>query len=277
MALRFTKMQGAGNDFVVIDHRDGVSAPDRATMTWIADRHFGVGCDQILILEPPRCTASLASYRIVNADGSDAQQCGNGARCLAAWLHRDGSFVDHAVLDSPSGPVPVRRLIDDRFEAALSAPAFAATDLPMRDIEAGADGRYSLDIEGTTVQFGAVSMGNPHVVIEVDEVAEAPVPIAFALQQHPAFPESCNVGFAQVIARDHLHLRVIERGVGETLACGSGACAAHAWLRRSGRVDGETRIDLHGGTLGVVWSGSAHEPVRLSGPTAFVFEGTWNP
>ena len=277
MALRFTKMQGAGNDFVVIDHRDGASAPDRATMAWIADRHFGVGCDQIMILEAPRNVASLASYRIVNADGSDARQCGNGVRCLAAWLHRDGSLIDSAVLDSPSGPIPIRRLADDRFEATLSVPTFDAATLPMRAIEPGSDGYHHLDVDGHPVAFGAVSMGNPHVVIEVDDISQAPVATALALQRHPAFPEGCNVGFVQVVARDRIRLRVIERGVGETLACGSGACAAHAWLRRAGRVDGETRVELHGGILHVGWSGENDEPVRLSGPTAFVFEGTWNP
>ncbi len=276
MTLSFTKMHGAGNDFVVLDLRDGSPLPDRATLQHLADRHYGVGCDQIMVLQPPRAAGSLASYQVVNGDGSFAQQCGNGVRCLAAWLHRAGDLVESAVLDGPTAPVLARRRDDGSFEVSLAPPAFVATDIPVL-AETDARGTYRLEIDGATIHFGAVSMGNPHAVIEVDDIARALVTLAQSLQANAkAFPDGCNVGFVQVLARDHLALRVVERGVGETLACGSGACAAHAWLRRAGRVDAQTRIDLPGGTLTVAWSG-AEEPVRLGGPATFVFEGTWSP
>lgn len=274
MPLRFTKMHGAGNDFVVLDCRSGTPLPDRDSLTRMADRHFGIGCDQIMVLEAPRSDAALASYRIFNGDGSPARQCGNGVRCLAAWLHRAGDLALEAALDSPSGPVPVRVLDGGDIEATLSIPNFEPEAVPLRGIVTDGE-RHRLDLEGMGIEFGAVSMGNPHVVIEVDDVSVAPVELALALQIHPAFPDGCNVGFAQVVARDRIRLRVIERGVGETLACGSGACAAHAWLRHAGRVDAETHVELPGGTLGVAWSGDDDEPVRMCGPTAFVFEGIW--
>jgi len=277
MALRFTKMHGAGNDFVVLDRRDGSPTPPADTLIRMADRHTGIGCDQVMVLEPSGRAGMLASYRIVNSDGTDARQCGNGVRCLAAWLHRDGALARDGVLDSPSGPVSVHVFDDGSIEAALQAPAFAGNAIPMCGVKASDAGDYHLCIDGVDIRFGALSMGNPHVVVEVDDVRDAPVNLANALQSHTAFPDGCNVGFAQVMARDRIRLRVIERGVGETLACGSGACAAHAWLRRSGRVDADTRIELPGGTLGLTWSGGADEPVRMRGPTAFVFEGTWTP
>lgn len=275
MTLRFTKMQGAGNDFVVLDRRDGAPPPDAETLARIADRHYGVGCDQVMILLPPHSVGALASYRVVNTDGTEARQCGNGARCLGAYLHRDGALRVDGILDSPSGPVPVRVLAGGAIEVTLGVPDFAPDAVPLRD--AGRDGdRWRLDAGGVEVEFGALSMGNPHAVIEVDEVFDAPVELAFALQAHPAFPDGCNVGFAQIVDRGRIRLRVVERGVGETLACGSGACAAHAWLRRAGRIDADTEVELPGGTLTIGWSGAADEPVRMRGPAAFVFEGTWS-
>ncbi len=274
MSLPFTKMHGAGNDFVVLDLRQRGSLPGRDELALIADRHYGVGCDQVMILLPSTRSAALASYRIVNGDGSDARQCGNGVRCLAAWLHAAGELKDTAELDSPSGPVPVRVLADGGFEVTLGVPDFRAEALPMHG--ANVDGRaWRLDAGGVQAGFGAVSLGNPHVVIEIDDVLDAPLDLALALQGHAAFPNGCNVGFAQVVDRSRIRLRVIERGVGETLACGSGACAAHAWLHRIGLVDERSAIELPGGTLDVVWAGGADEPVRMSGPTAFVFDGRW--
>lgn len=272
--MRFTKMHGAGNDFVVLDRRDGSPLPARDTLSRMADRHRGIGCDQLMILTPPHRPGSVAGYRVVNQDGSDALQCGNGARCLVAWLHREGSLQREGVLDSPAGPVAAR-VLDEGFEVSLSPPRFDASSIPITGVASDPDG-HRLCIGNTDVRFGAVSMGNPHVVIEVDDVAAAAVELATALQSHPAFPDGCNVGFVQVVSRGHLRLRVIERGVGETLACGSGASAAHAWLYRQGRVDTHTDIDLPGGRLGATWGGGNDEPVRLSGPATFVFEGTWN-
>lgn len=272
--LAFTKMHGAGNDFVVLDLRDRPVQPDQTTLARLADRHFGVGCDQVMILLPSTRTEALASYRIVNGDGSDARQCGNGVRCLAAWLQARGELSETAVLDSPSGPVPIHVRPDGGIEVSLGVPAFQADAIPMT--LARQQGRHwLLQVADHELAFGAVSMGNPHVVIEVEDVLAAPVELALDLQGHAAFPEGCNVGFVEAVARDRMRLRVIERGVGETLACGSGACAAHAWLRRLDRVDARTTIELPGGNLSVHWQGGSEEPVRLGGPTAFVFEGQW--
>ena len=269
----FTKMHGAGNDFVVIDLRDGAPPLAPAQCRAISDRHTGVGCDQILTVELPRSAASVASYRIWNADGSPSQQCGNGARCIAAWLVRDGAVTaDDFVLDSPVGRHAVTRLGPDRFRVSMGVPEFDPTRIPLRDMGNEAD-QYVLDIDDAVLTFGAVSMGNPHAVIEVDDVDAAPVKtIGSLLQAHPAFPQSVNVGFAQVESRTRVRLRVYERGVGETQACGSGACAAAAVLMRRGRVDREIIVSLPGGDLQIAWPAN-DAPLSMAGPAAFVFDG----
>jgi diaminopimelate epimerase len=272
--LRFSKMHGAGNDFVVIDLRDGTPPPDAELASRLADRHFGVGCDQILTIENPRSARAVASYRIWNSDGSPSQQCGNGARCVAAWLVRDGAASGRRFrVDSPLATHEVERLGDDRYAIAMGVPQFEPALIPLAGF-AAAD-RYRRSVDGQDVEFGAVSMGNPHAVIEVDDVDLAPVLVTGpALQESAAFPESANIGFAQVVARDRLRLRVYERGVGETLACGSGACAAAAVLMRRGRIDRSVDITLPGGDLHIDWPDDAAE-VIMSGPAAFVFEGEW--
>ena len=273
--LRFSKMHGAGNDFVVIDLRGGQLPPDPALAARLADRHTGVGCDQILTVEAPHSPQSVASYRIWNADGSLAGQCGNGARCVAAWLVRDGAAPRGAfVIDSPAGEHTVHWLADDRYEIDMGAPRFAPDRVPLLGFPHERD-EYVLQVAGDSLRFGAVSMGNPHAVIEVGLVEAAAVDrIGPALQQHPSFPESVNVGFAQVLAGDHARLRVYERGAGETLACGSGACAAAVVLMRRGRLARQARIELPGGTLDVRWEDEA-APVWMAGPAAFVYEGEW--
>jgi diaminopimelate epimerase len=272
--LRFSKMHGAGNDFVVIDLRDGTPPPDAELATRLADRHFGVGCDQILTIEAPRSVGAVASYRIWNSDGSPSQQCGNGARCVAAWLVRDGAASGQRFrVDSPLATHEVERLGDDRYAIAMGVPQFEPALIPLAGFAAAH--RYRHSVDGQDVEFGAVSMGNPHAVIEVDDVDIAPVlATGPALQESTAFPESANIGFAQVVARDRLRLRVYERGVGETLACGSGACAAAAVLMRRGRIDRSVDITLPGGDLHIDWPDDAAE-VIMSGPAAFVFEGEW--
>ncbi|RZA21343.1 MAG: diaminopimelate epimerase [Lysobacteraceae bacterium] len=275
--MRFTKMHGAGNDFVVLDLRDGTPAPDAATCARIADRHVGVGCDQILTVEAPRSAAAVASYRIWNSDGSSAQQCGNGARCIAAWLVRDGAAPATAgfAIDSPAGTHQVARDAHGGFVIDMGAPRFEPGAVPLAGWSQAQDA-YALDIDGEAIRFGAVSMGNPHAVIEVADVAMAPVAtLGRALQGDPAFPQSVNVGFAELVARDHVRLRVYERGVGETLACGSGACAAVAVLARGGRVDAarDIAVELPGGTLHIHYDPDARR-IRMTGPTAFVFEGS---
>lgn len=278
LKLAFSKMHGAGNDFVVLDLRDGRPAPDPALCARIADRHLGVGCDQLLTVEAPRSADAVAGYRIWNADGSAAGQCGNGARCIAAWLVRDGTAPADGgfAIDSPSATHAVARDADAGFVIDMGTPRFAPQAVPLLGWDAAEDA-YALAIDGGTVRFGAVSMGNPHAVIEVAEVAHAPVAaIGAALQRAPAFPQSVNAGFAEVVARDRIRLRVFERGVGETLACGSGACAAVAVLVRGGRIDAdrEVAVELPGGTLRIRYDRAA-ERIHMGGPTAFVFEGEW--
>ena len=273
--MRFSKMHGAGNDFVVLDLRDGSAPPSPQLCRALADRHAGVGCDQILTIEPPRSQDAAAAYRIWNADGSSGAQCGNGARCVAAWLQRDGAVASpRFVLDSPAGSHRVELHADGRVQVAMGEPDFAPAGIPLAGFGTGID-PYVLDLGGMPVEFGAVSMGNPHAVIEVDDVDSAPVErLGRALQQSGAFPDSANVGFAQVLGRDSLRLRVYERGVGETRACGSGACAAAVVLMRRGRVGREASVRLPGGTLSIAWPGPGH-PVMMAGPAAFVFEGEW--
>ena len=273
--VHFSKMHGAGNDFVVLDLRDGTPPPDAALASRLADRHFGVGCDQILTIEAPRSGEAVASYRIWNADGSASQQCGNGARCVAAWLVRDGvARGDRFRVDSPLATHEVVRLGGDRYSIAMGVPQFDPAKIPLAGFSAAQD-RYTIELGGETVHFGAVSMGNPHALIEVTDIDAAPVAVlGSALQSNGVFPQSANIGFVQIVARDRLRLRVYERGVGETLACGSGACAAAAILIRRGAIDRQVDISLPGGDLHISWPDDAAE-VIMSGPAAFVFEGDW--
>ncbi|GAB3371710.1 diaminopimelate epimerase [Lysobacter rhizosphaerae] len=274
-ALRFSKMHGAGNDFVVVDLRDGLVSLDAMLCCALGDRHTGVGCDQILTIEPPRSASAVASYRIWNSDGSLARQCGNGARCVAAWLLRDGTASGDAFdVDSPVDTHHVTRLADGRFRIAMGVPRFAPTDVPMSGFEHAQD-EYVLSHDDRAFAFGAVSMGNPHAVLEVADVASAPVETAGPmLQSLPVFPDSANIGFAQVESRQRVRLRVYERGAGETLACGSGACAAAAVLMKRGRVDRDVTIALPGGELQIAWPDD-DAPITMAGPAAFVFEGEW--
>ena len=272
--LRFSKMHGAGNDFVILDLRDGTPPPDPILASQLADRHFGVGCDQILTIEPARSGQAVASYRIWNSDGSTSQQCGNGARCVAAWLVRDGvAKADRFQVDSPYATHEVEQLQDGRYSIAMGVPQFEPARIPLAGL-ATAD-LYTVELKGELLEFGAVSMGNPHAVIEVADVDLAPVlVVGAALQASAVFPASANIGFAQVVTRNRVRLRVYERGVGETLACGSGACAAAAVLMRRGRIDRQVDITLPGGDLHISWPDDAAE-VIMSGPAAFVFEGKW--
>lgn len=274
--LRFSKMQGAGNDFVVLDLRDGTPPPDAALAARLADRHFGIGCDQILTIEAPRSEGAVAAYRIWNSDGSPSQQCGNGARCVAAWLVRDGAAQGtHFVIDSPVTAHQVERLDDGQYAIAMGVPEFEPVRIPLLGF-AHAREEYLLPVQGEGLRFGAVSMGNPHAVLEVGLVDAAPVErLGPLLQQNAAFPESVNVGFAQVLEPDRIRLRVYERGVGETLACGSGACAAAVVLMQRGRIARDTRVSLPGGELRIRWP-APDAQVVMSGPAVFVFDGEWN-
>jgi diaminopimelate epimerase len=277
MALRFTKMHGIGNDFVVLDRRAQPGPLDPALVRAIGDRHTGVGFDQLMVLEPPRSAGSVAAYRIYNVDGSEARQCGNGLRCLVAWLHRERPLAGPVRLDGPAGPVRCEVLPDGRIRADMGVPRFEPAAVPfLADAEAEADA-HALDVAGEPVAIGIASMGNPHALLEVPDVDAAPVArLGPAIERHPRFPDRANVGFAQVMDCHAIRLRVHERGAGETLACGSGACAAAAILIRRGRVASPVAVTLPGGTLEIDWPGG-DAPLWMVGPAAFVFEGTWNP
>ncbi len=272
MSLHFSKMHGIGNDFVVVDCRARTFTLAPVQIARLGDRHTGVGFDQLLTIEPARDPSCAFYYGIYNSDGSPSGQCGNGVRCVAAWLRRAGALKAGTTtrLESPSGPVAVALLDDGRVRVDMGEPDFDArhvpVNLPQGDL-------YAVQIDGRRVDFGAVSMGNPHAVIEVDDVAAAPLTtLGRSLSADPAFPEGCNVGFVQVIDRAHVMLRVWERGAGATLACGTGACAAVAVLRARGAVEDEVAVTLPGGTLGISWAGAGHA-LWMTGPAAFVYEG----
>ncbi len=274
MTLRFTKMHGAGNDFVVIDRRAEAVPLDVDTVARIGDRHRGVGFDQLLTLETTARADCAAGYRIFNADGSAARQCGNGVRCLAAFLRRaEPKLPARFRLDGPAGVVSCEFVGDDAVRVDMGAPRFAPEDLPFI-AEPGAS-EHTIDLGDTSIALDIASMGNPHCLIEVLDIDQAPVATwGPRIERHARFPDRVNVGFAQVIDRGHVKLRVFERGVGETLACGSGACAAAVMLMHRDRVDARVAMQLPGGTLTIEWQGDGH-PVWMTGPYRFVFEGTW--
>jgi diaminopimelate epimerase len=275
MSLRFTKMHGIGNDFVVLDLRDASTPLSADLARRLADRHFGVGCDQVMTIERSDDVAFAFRYGIYNADGSTAGQCGNGLRCVVRWLADRGLVRGQGIrLLGPSGPVRVDVLDDGRIRADMGVPQFDAAQVPLA--VASTAPRYMLELDGQSIAFGAVSMGNPHAVIAVEDVAAAPVlALGARIETHPMFPDRVNVGFVQVLDRSHVRLRVFERGVGETLACGSGACAAVAVMRIWDRVDAVVQVQLPGGKLDISWTGPGH-PVWMTGPATTVFEGEWN-
>jgi diaminopimelate epimerase len=277
MRIAFTKMHGLGNDFIVYERQASDPLPDAATWRRLADRHAGIGFDQALVLEPAHEAGTVAYYRIFNADGGEVEQCGNGARCVARWLAMHGRSdgvargVEKLAMGSPGGRVAARVMPDGRVAVDLGEPDFNPAALPFR-APARAP-RYTLELAGESVEFGAVSMGNPHAVIRVADVATAPVErIGPALQQHRDFPRQVNVGFMQLLARDRIWLRVFERGAGETLACGTGACAAVAVGRDLGLLDAAVEVNVPGGRLGVHWEGPGHS-AWLTGPAEVAFTG----
>ena len=274
MAIAFTKMQGAGNDFVVLDLRAGQPAPDAALARAIGDRHTGVGFDQLMTIEPSERADCVARYRIWNSDGSQAQQCGNGARCVAAWLVRDGAAAPPSFrMESPAGVIAVDCLADGRFTLEMGVPQFDPARIPF--LVPGEQPVYEVAFGDRPVRFGAAAMGNPHALIVVDDIGRAPVEkLGPILQAAACFPEGVNVGFAQVLSPTEIKLRVHERGAGETLACGSGACAAVAMLIRQGQVGRHVDVHLPGGTLVIDWPAD-DAPLRMTGPATFVFEGEW--
>ena len=268
--LSFTKMHSLGNDFVLLD---GVRWPfhlGRDHIRYLADRHRGIGCDQLIVAELGQNGADF-SMRIFNTDGSEAEQCGNGARCFAKFLHDEG-LTDQTRLVVDTGSRLVRLEIEDNWQVMvdMGAPGFEPTALPF-DAQDEAN-VYQLDVAGEMVEISAISMGNPHAVMLVDDVDTAPVErLGSAIEWHSRFPQRTNVGFACPITRSKIRLRVWERGVGETLACGSGACAAVVACHRLGRIDEEIEVEMPGGIASVRWPGRG--PVFLRGPAVTVYQG----
>jgi diaminopimelate epimerase len=270
MQLQFTKMHGAGNDFMLLKWPTGRLLPEPALIRRWADRRRGIGFDQLLVLAEEHDPDVDGEYRIFNADGSEVEQCGNGLRCIAAFVSA-GSDRKTLRLASPSGLVEARLLGGDEVSVSLGVPSFEP-DTAFLVGEQEAD-LYRLAIGGNAVEFGAVSLGNPHAVIAADSVDSAPVGIlGEAFQDQPLFPNGVNVGFMEVLERTRIRLRVFERGVGETLACGTGAAAAVVVGQRWGQLDASVHVELPGGTLGVDWQGPGN-PVWLSGLATSVYEG----
>lgn len=278
MRIAFTKMHGLGNDFVVIDATRRPFTPNPALLQRLTDRRFGVGCDQVLIIEPPPANDVDFGYRIYNADGSEAGQCGNGVRCVAHYLHERGiSEAPRIRVRTATATMELERERDGRVRVNMGMPDFEPTHIPLA-VDARAP-RYGVDLDGQRVEFGAVSMGNPHAVIEVADVDTAPVgTLGPALQRTSTFPQSVNVGFLQILDSANARLRVYERGSGETLACGSGACAAMAVARLWQRLGPRATLQLRGGTLDMEWAGEG-QPLYMTGPAETVFEGSleWQP
>jgi len=278
--LKFHKMHGAGNDFMLLDLREGAqegptALPDAERVRAWADRHTGVGFDQLLALTDAARAGIDARVHIWNADGGSAEQCGNGMRAIGLYLARRGENADgRFTVAAPAADIALHCGGDDQVSVAMGAPAWAAAEVPLRGVAPDGGDTCELPVEGAMVRFGALSMGNPHAVIEVSDLGEAPLEtLGRKLRDHEAFPESCNVGFVQIVDTNHVRLRVLERGAGETRACGSGACAAVAWLARRGRVGNEVRVEQAGGSL-VVQTDRGVGPMTLTGPAAHVFEGT---
>jgi diaminopimelate epimerase len=274
MRIEFVKMQGLANDFLVFDAPAGLAGVpiDPARLRALADRHTGVGFDQALMLEAPRDPDHRVFYRIFNADGGEVEQCGNGARCVAALLYaRAPQRGREMVLESKAGLVHACVRPDGSVSVDMGEPAFAPESIPL---DAPAERpSYSLEVGGESLAFGAVSLGNPHAVLRVDDIDTAPVArLGPAIERHPRFPRRVNVGFMQVLGAGHIALRVFERGVGETRACGTGACAAVAVGRRQGLLAADVRVDLAGGTAEVSWGGGG-EHAWLTGPALTVFSG----
>jgi diaminopimelate epimerase len=272
MRLKFTKMHGLGNDFVVLDALTRPLDLTQGQLARIADRHFGVGCDQVLVVEPPRLPGTDFHYRIFNADGGEVEQCGNGARCFVRYVRERGLTNKTEIRVGTRAGVIVPRLeADGRVTVDMGIPDFEPARIPF---EAPARAQtYALELNGRRIEVSALSMGNPHAVQVVADVERAPVTAEGPLiEHHPRFPRRVNAGYMQVVSRRRVLLRVWERGAGETLACGTGACAAVAAGATRGLLDGEVTVATRGGDLGISWTGEG-APVMMTGPAETVFEG----
>ncbi len=272
MNLSFTKMHGLGNDFVVIDAINQSVNLSPEQIRFIADRHRGIGCDQLLLVEASHSPDVDFRYRIFNADGGEVDQCGNGARCFAQFVVEKGLTQKTQIsVETASGVIRPQLEADGQVTVDMGMPRFTPGSLPF-DMKVEKN-RYLIAVNDEEVEIGVVSMGNPHAVVWVDDIATAPViHLGSAIENHESFPQRVNVGFMQIVSREHIRLRVFERGAGETQACGTGACAAMAVAHRWGMVDDAVSVELPGGRLLIRWPGE-ESPLLMTGPTQTVFTG----
>jgi diaminopimelate epimerase len=273
MAVTFHKMHGLGNDFALLDLRHQAFPVNSDVAAQLANRQTGIGCDQVLVLRDPLNDKQLASFEVWNADGSRAEQCGNGVRCLGLYLQmRSETPAGRFLLGGPAGNVEIECLGNGMVRVDMGPPEFGAQAIPVL-LEAVA-GWYPLEIHDRHYKLGAASMGNPHALLLVDDLETTDVAaLGAAISVHPAFPQGCNAGFAEIVDRGNIRLRVFERGAAETLACGSGACAAMSILRTAGLVDATINVTQKGGSLIISWTGG-EKTVIMTGPATHVFEGT---
>ncbi|MDE2598788.1 MAG: diaminopimelate epimerase [Rhodocyclaceae bacterium] len=274
MKIRFSKMQGLGNDFVVLDAVRNMQLAQLtpAQARFLADRHFGVGCDQLLIVQRPSRPDVDFRYRIFNADGGEVEQCGNGARCFVRFVHDEQLSDKRSIkVETQCGVLTLTLQDDGEVTVDMGVPRFKPAEIPF-----GSDSEdiiQPLDVNGKSVDISVVSMGNPHAVQVVADAEAFPVHIdGPAIESHPRFPRRVNAGFMQIDSRNAIHLRVYERGAGETLACGTGACAAVVAGIRRGLLDSPVRVTTHGGDLSIAWAGDG-QPVMMTGPAVTVFRG----
>ena len=272
MRIRFSKMQGAGNDFVVIDGIRQSIALSPAQIRFLADRHFGVGCDQLLLVERAEQTGVDFRYRIFNANGGEVEQCGNGARCFVRFVHEQGLTDKREIrVETLAGIISPRLEPDGQVTVNMGVPILEPARVPF--ISDSAEPVQMLDVAGQAVEITTVSMGNPHAVQLVNDIDAAPVVTQGPfIEAHPRFPQRVNAGFMQVVGRQQIRLRVFERGVGETLACGTGACAAVVVGVLRGQLDSPVRVETRGGILTIAWQGVG-TPVSMTGPAVTVFSG----
>lgn len=275
MQVRFAKMHGLGNDFVVFDAVNQDVQLSSEKIRWIANRKLGVGCDQVLIIHPATDADVDFNYQIYNSNGEEVEQCGNGARCIGRFLALNGLTNQTSInIKTISGVYQIYLREDEMVTVNMGAPIFEPEKIPF-SVNAQATS-YQLDVEGEQVKIGAVSMGNPHAVLQVNDIDKAPVEILGPkLEKHSMFPNKTNVGFMQVLNPEHIALRVFERHVGETSACGSGACAAVAVGQTQGLLDKHVTVDLPGGSLQIECENHA-APVMMTGPAQFSFDGSLN-
>jgi diaminopimelate epimerase len=265
-------MHGLGNDFVVIDAINQSVSLTQQQVQWLADRHFGIGCDQLLLVEPATTATADFRYRIYNADGGEVEQCGNGARCFMQFVREQGlTDKSHLQVETAGGPLQLIQHENGQITVDMGVPRLEPADIPF--VAPNRDIAYALDVLDLHLEITAISMGNPHAVLLVDDIETAPVAsIGPAIENHPRFPERVNVGFMQIVNNDCIRLRVFERGAGETLACGSGACAAVVAGRLRELLTESVKVILNGGELVVSWAGEGR-PVLMTGPASTVYQG----